>query len=550
MSWSCRTSRACGSCGVRMNRLRSTYGILALILILSGVAIITAMRTTSMTFDEPVLIAAGARGYETGKWGMAPEHPPFTQYMYGLLPHLLGPTLPDETGVKPEQMRPMGYRYRYAQFFFWGVGNNPELMGFLGRLPAALSAIGLAFLAFAFTRRYYGDRAGLMAAALVAFLPDVLAHGGVAYNDVPVALSYFGALWALDLAIRNPSIKRALLAGVLCGLALGVKNSAVALAPAGVALLMAEAVSRGKDTDWWKQIAIGALLALLGVYLALVFVYLGDVSLIEWRYAISFVFKQVTATNAPGYIMGDISTEGFWYYFPLAFLYKTSLGFQVLLALAIWYFARSVSGVRHVLASPLRVPAIGALVFGALLLKSQLNLGFRYALPMMPLLAVLVAVGAARIWESRRKLRLAIAIALVWLIVHPLSYYPNFLTYVSEYGPGRSRNYRVFADSSLDWGQGLLLLRDYMRENQIEQIYLSYFGSAWPGGYGIRYVPLYSFFDLPPLTAPPTEQPKFVAISATNLTGTYFRDDPFKKFREQRPERVLGNSIYVYRLAP
>ena len=40
---------------------------------------------------------------------------------------------------------------------------------------------------FAFTRSAYGRSAGVVAAALVAFVPDVLAHSGISYNDVPLA---------------------------------------------------------------------------------------------------------------------------------------------------------------------------------------------------------------------------------------------------------------------------------------------------------------------------------------------------------------------------
>ena len=135
--------------------------------------------------------------------------------------------------------------------------------------------------------------------------------------------------------------------------------------------------------------------------------------------------------------------------------------------------------------------------------------------------------------------------------MQPLSYFPNFLTYVSEYGPGRDRNYEVFADSSLDWGQGLLLLRDFMRKHAIPRVYLSYFGSAWPSGYGIAYLPLIGFFHLPPdLRRPQGPEPRYVVISATNLTGTYLRGDPFRQFREQRPAYVLGHSLYVYEVRP
>ena len=78
---------------------------------------------------------------------------------------------------------------------------------------------------------------------------------------------------------------------------------------------------------------------------------------------------------------------------------------------------------------------------------------------------------------------------MAWVILAPLSYYPNFLSYISEYGPGRDRGSEILVDSSLDWGQGLLQLREYMREQGIERVYLSYFGSARPDGYGIDYVP-------------------------------------------------------------
>ena len=533
---------------------RSPRLLLYLILVVSGGAIVLAMRRTSTTFDEVVMIAGGARGYETGAWNLAPEHPPVTQYLYGLLPYLSGAHYPDEAGVRELAARrgDFRYRYRYAQLFFSGGGNGPERMAFLGRLPAALCALLLAILAFAFARRHYGDGAGLLAATLVAFLPDVLAHGGVAYEDVPVTLAYFFALWRIDDALRRPSTARAVGAGLAVGIALGIKNSAVALAPAVVLLLVAEAALRRTDRDWWKRLARAAGVAAVATYLTLVLIYRGDFTLAEYRYALGFVFTQVTGTDAPSYLLGHIRTQGVWYYFPVAFLFKTSAAFHVLLGVAVLYFGSRFTSLVQVLRSPLRAPAIGAIVFGLLLIRSQLNIGFRYALPLLPLVAVITAVGAARVWRAQgRRARLAIALLTGWLVVQPLSYFPNFLTYVSEYGPGRDRNYEVFADSSLDWGQGLLLLRDFMRGHGIRVVYLSYFGSAWPNGYGIEYLPLLSFFVLPPAALRPGEpEPRWVVISATNLTGTYLRGDPFRHFREQRPAYVLGHSLYVYEVRP
>jgi hypothetical protein len=140
--------------------------------------------------------------------------------------------------------------------------------------------------------------------------------------------------------------------------------------------------------------------------------------------------------------------------------------------------------------------------------------------------------------------------ATAWIVVQTASYYPHFLAYISEYGPDRDENYTVLADSSLDWGQGLIELSEFMRENGITRVYLSYFGSASPRAYGIDYVPMSSFFPLDnPPAATGAAAPEWVAISATNLTGTYFNADPFAKFRESRPNHVIGHNMYLYHLS-
>lgn len=522
-----------------------TRALLALILIVSGTATILAMRRTSTTFDEIIFMAGGARGYATGDWSIQLEHPPLAQYLYGLLPYLTHPAYPDEATFE------VG-RYTYSRHFFFGVGNDPETLAFLGRLPAVMCQLLLVLLVFGFTRRRFGDAAGLLAAAIVAFLPDVLAHGGVAYNDVPVALLMFASVWLCDVAVRRPGFRPGLAFGLAAGLALGTKNSAITIAPIALLLLSAEATVRRRDRDWWRRIPVAACAALIGTYVALVLIYRGDVALSEYRYSLGFVFGQVTAIGAPAYILGRVSPAGWWYYFPLAFLFKTSAALHVLLALSMIYFGsrlRAPDLLGRLLRSPLRVPVSALLVFVPVLMTSTLNIGFRYALPALPMLGVIAAVGATAVWHADwRHTRRIIAAATVWLIVHPLSYFPNFLSYISEYGPGRDRNYTVLVDSSMDWGQGLVQLREFMREYDVPRVYLSYYGTAWPGAYGIEYVPLSSVFNLPdpgPSDQPP---PSLVVISATNLAGAGYLigSDPFRQFRETPPLHIIGNTMHVF----
>jgi hypothetical protein len=195
------------------------------------------------------------------------------------------------------------------------------------------------------------------------------------------------------------------------------------------------------------------------------------------------------------------------------------------------------------------VPIATLLVLAPLLVTSQLNIGFRYAMPVLPMLAMVAAVGAAGAWRAYgRRARILIAAATAWLIIHPLSFYPNFLSYISEYGPGRDRNYTILVDSSMDWGQGLIQLRDFMRREGIPSVYLSYYGTAWPAAYGIDYVPLPSFLPLPHAQRRSNAEPRHVVISATNLAGAGFlaSTDPFRQFRDREPDHVIGNTMFVY----
>jgi hypothetical protein len=510
----------------------------------------SAMLRTSATFDEVVMIAGGARGYDTGAWDFNPEHPPLVQYLYGLPVALTNPVLPPE--LAPELVRERGieYRYTYAREFFWGVGNDGQRLLVLGRLPALACALALVLLVFSYTQRRHGAAAALLAAALVGFLPDLLAHGGIAYNDVPLALAFFGALWALDHAIRNPLPVPSILAGVACGLALAVKHSAIALLPVAALLLVAELLTRRGDRAWARQTAAAALLCLLAMYLTLVLCHRGDFGLEQYRYGLAFAFRHVTSNPAVSYLLGDISYTGRWYYFPAAFLFKTSAAFHFLLLAALFWGVRTARRDRLLLQSFMRAPLAGALGFGLLLLTARQNIGFRYALPAVVPLAAAGAVGIVHCWQAGTPwLRRGIAVAVAWALLQPLASYPFFLSYMSEYAPGSGRNHEVLADSNLDWGQGLIALREWMSEAGVPRVYLSYFGSASPAAYGIDYVPLPSYFPLPP--APPggaAGEPHWAAISATNLTGVRFPDDPFAAFRALRPARVLGGGVYLYQL--
>jgi hypothetical protein len=524
-----------------------------LLFVIAGVfAVITtaSIRRTSTTFDEILLPAAGARGYVTGKFDLVTDHPPLLQYVYGLPVYLSRPNYPRESTNDPWSY---DYRYGYAQAFFWLSGNDPERIAFLARLMGVAIGVLLIGCTFLYTRTAVGPREAVVAAALVAFVPDVLAHSGISYNDVPLALIILLAGWALDAAFRQPSLGRVALAGAATGVALGVKFSAIVLGPIAVLLLALEAVSRWPDRAWLMAVLRGTPLFVLVTYLVLVAVYLGDFTLRDFRVGLEFNIRHANLGHgAPAVLLGDRSVTGWWYFFPVAFFLKTSAGLHALLAVALVapLLAPVRAGWRRLAASPLRMPVVCAVMLLVFVMSAKLNIGFRHALPIVPLACILIACGAVRAWDTKRRLlQGVIVVALAWHVLAPLRFYPFFLSYLSEYTGPVERSYETLVDSSLDWGQGLLELRDFMREEGIPRIMLSYFGSALPDGYGIDYVSLPSFFTLSPQRAlRDGPAPPWLAVSATNVAGNYLEGDPFARFRDVEPYRVLARSILIYRL--
>jgi len=523
----------------------------------------------SATFDEIILVSGGLRGVERDRWDMVTDQPPLMMWLYGAAVRGADVDLPPE-----DRAWTFDDRWDYARLVFFESGSDPEVLLGRARLVTTVLAVLLVAAVGAFAWSIAGPVAGVLGAGVTALLPDVLAHGGVAYNDLPLALAFLLAVWALDAAVRRPTVGRGAIAGIAVSLAFGMKLSALALLPVAALLVGAEWWGRptrspaaGEASDkpdvtaplsgrWSTRMIAATGVGIVAAYIVLVGLYQGDAALTLLRFNFwRTVLHASGGHEAPAFLLGQTSAGGWWYYFPVAFLFKVPVGFTVLLIAATASLGRALSGagregVRRlgaIAAWQGRAPLIAALVFAAFLIRSDLNAGFRYALPMLPLLAVLAAVGGVRLMESRRG-RLLVPALIGLQAISVLSVYPHFLAYSSVLAGGRDGAHRVISDSSLDWGQGLLELRSFMDAEGIESVTLSYFGSARPEAYGIEYVALPSFFRLATdRTANSVEYPRFTVISATNLQGLYLQGrDPFVLYRGRTPYAVLGHSLFVF----
>jgi hypothetical protein len=141
---------------------------------------------------------------------------------------------------------------------------------------------------------------------------------------------------------------------------------------------------------------------------------------------------------------------------------------------------------------------------------------------------------------------------LIFTAVSSLRTAPHQLAYFNEIVGGPDQGYRYLADSN-DWGQDLKAVKLYMEKENLPIIYFSYFGTAPPSYYGIRYQyvpgtwPLE--WPLPTERVPPEAPRKILAISVINLQDLFTPYNPLFRWLWQRePLAKIGYSIFVYDL--
>ena len=432
--------------------------------------------------------------------------------------------------------------------FLWRINDNPQRLIFLGRLPIIWLTLLLGALLF----RWGRELAGYWPAFLVLFLwlldPNVLAHGRLITTDLSVTsfmtLAVYGYWrWATKRGQPTASI---VLTGLGFGLAGATKFNAALLLPmlGGLGLVLAV-----KRRDWRPLTAL-VFAGIIGwaviwaVYGFAIRPLPGGAFWDDLFWVARYFAKPHSA-----YLAGRISTDGWWYYFPVAFLLKTPLP---TLALLVWAAVRTAWGRRFDAAWFLLLPALIYFLFS---LTSSLDIGYRHLLPMLPFLFLFAAVTlgpnlVAANWRTG-----ILTVLAGWLLLTSLFVWPDYIPYFNSLAGGRG--WRILSDSNVDWGQDLPALADW-RQAQDRPLKLSYFGMAHPSAYGLDFDPLPTWLPGPEQGNPALQTynpadpaPGLYAISVTNLHGVVLDDDrdAYAWFREREPLARIGGSIFIYDVA-
>ncbi|MSR06465.1 MAG: phospholipid carrier-dependent glycosyltransferase [Gemmatimonadetes bacterium] len=493
----------------------------------AALAIIGTYSIYSGTFDEPPHVAAGMELLDRGHYTYEPLHPPLARIAVALGPWL--------AGVKSTGAESMWREGRNVLYQDGHYTRNLSLAR-VGILPFFLLS---ALVVWLWTRRLSGDWAAAGAVGLLVTTQPVLAHAGLATLDMASSATIVTALLAFSLWLERASVSRSVVLGIATAAALLPKFSAVVFLPAGAAVLLGVwwfQEPKTRTTPSPKAVALVTASAALATWAIYGFSFgpvTTDIPVPApefWR-GLGEVLDH-KRTGWEGYLFGNLSTTGWWYFFPVAILVKTPIPFLIL----------ALAGVVAAIRRPACLGPIAAA--GAILLVGMRlapSIGLRQVLPVYPLLAIAAGVGALALWRSARfatGARAMTTILLAWQLVGTARAYPDFLPWFNALGGRHPEN--ILVGSDLDWGQDLFRLADTVEARGVDSLALAYFGSADP---------TLHFRHVRPLA--PHERPTgWVAVSVAVIKGLAVPGSKgFEWLDTIPPTAVAGTSIRLYHFA-
>lgn len=533
----------------------------AVIVCVGLVLAVHGARRDTPTVDEFAHLPAGCALLRFGAFDHYPNNPPLGKMLMAVPVVLSGAVVPlpltREEGAGSD-WAPWIYGSRFM------FANAPRYLDlfFLARLVMiGIFLLGAIVLAL-FAREMFGWKAALGALFIYMLCPNLAAHGRLATLDVPVSVALLATFHAFYRYRQRPSRGRLLVTGLLLGVALLIKFTALLAVPVVAVLFLVGS----------REAALARLARLVGLLgLALLVVNLGygmkgtltplggfklrsqtGAVVARWLpaafpvplprdFVLGLDLEKLAVERGEfgSYLRGVWTREGSWAYNPVALLVKVPLATQLLLLIAVSMVGRDVKEAFCWL--------LPVFLLGCFVLFSNLNVGVRHLLPMFPF----VMLGTSRVFTLlapgpvglRKGL---VAAGVVGLLVTAIRTHPHELSFFNSIAGGRARGHEWLIDSNLDWGQDLSQVPEYMRAHGLPFVYLLYFGHVEPALLGISY-------GLPP----PQPRPGTYLVSVNFAKGyEYVAPDHGRVVRALggapgwlkalEPADRIGDSIWVY----
>ena len=504
-----------------------------------------SMAHKNLTYDEPGHIGGGYAYLKYGEFRVgglsSMEHPPLVRSISALPAIFMKGAGITRSFVSQSSHFSLGNKLVY--------GNEDETAAviFYSRLTIIFLSVILGLYVFSWSNQLFGANGGLLSLFLYVFSPNILAHSRLVTTDLGGTLFIFIAVYYLWKYLKKASPKNLVLAAISIGLALTSKISGILLAPIFIILFTAGYVAKPvRKKDFALALSHLAVFCIIGLVIVCMAYGFKDVfkplsSITSSSEALTFfgnTFVKYVPIPLPStylqgidygmahserghtsYFMGKVSSKGSWYYYLLMFLVKVPVAMILLLLISIY---------KRKPGLDLMFLAVPTFVVLAVLARGNANIGLRHILPVFPFLFVFV--GSL---SSQLNKKILIGLCMLYLY-SSLSIYPHYLAYYNEFVGGPDNGYKIAVVSDLDWGQDLKGLSEHVRENNIQGLKYSKYGTADPAYYGLSFKPLSC-----------NKTSGVIAIHAVNL----MRDQKCNKWlHEYEPYHKIGYSIFLYNI--
>ena len=517
-------------------------------------------------------------------FGLNPEHPPLVKMLAAVPLLSLDLKMPELKG-----------RFFKLDAFLGGKDfifqNDFNKLIWRARMAASLLTVLLALLVFLAASEMFGTGAGFIALALIVCDPNILAHGAVVGTDMGLSCFMFASVYAFYRYVKAPSGGRLLVAGLAVGLALAAKHTAILVFPILFLLSLVEII-RGRDATGqpvsrrqsFSRLAV-ALVIIGAVAVTVLWAFYGfryhareaglqlnppfadflhglsrphEVRLLSWvanwhllpeSYLYGLADVRIMSDYYTSFIFGTTYLHGVWYYFPVAFLIKSTLTFLILLTFTAWaIFTRRFTAWREIVF--LTLPPFFHLLVA---IWSRMNIGLRHILPMYFFLIVLVAGVVWKYIKKDRRWAYGLGALILFQAISGYRTYPGYMAYGNELWGGPSQTYKYLTDSNADWAQQLKSVKRYLERRGIKDCWFVYFAQGVVDfrDYGIPCKPLPTNDSLwvnAKIEAPPAIDGP-VLISAGDLSGYEFGApplNPYEEFRHIQPTAAIDYGVLVF----
>ena len=284
-------------------------------------------------------------------------------------------------------------------------------------------------------------------------------------------------------------------------------------------------------------------------------------------------------TGYPVYLREELRTTkhpetnrvGWWYYYLYALAVKVPVSTWVAMGFAALSFVYH-RNTKWQFADIATLSGPPLLLLGTLSFLTDINIGLRYVLPVLPFLWIFVArlvATSSPLWTKPSILQrwsvILLFLAFSWNSCVTIITYPHYLSFFNYLAGGSQQGHKHLIDSNLDWGQDLFELQSWLKKHpQPSAIGLAYFGLVDPSILDIDFFlpPQNTTDHLHKQSIPPSLPSGLYAISINYRQGLPYKSynehgklvpvpyNAYRYFQQFHPIDRIGNSIWLFQIDP